>query len=1536
MTPHKKVSSSTKFQKIALPLALLLVLLAGGLWIDGDGLRQAGLSGRGYDCPVRLTAESVGAYRGIPAEMVFQLGQYRSLDIYDVCVIPQDKLELAISKVENPKPGDPDKALEWRMLTLQDENGIIPADGYARAAEHMRGMNSPELSDVAGISSGGWTWIGPGNIGGRVRSILIDPGNPDNMWTGSVSGGIWKTTDGGANWSPVNDFMASLAIGSMAMDKDTPTTMYAGTGEGFFIKQIYPGAGIFRTTDGGATWTQIPTTANENFLWVNRMALHPANPSVMLAATRNGLWRSTNVNEASIADVKWTKELEVSIIKDVDFDPNDGNNAVASGSNGKAYYSKDGGDSWNPAAGLPRGLGWVNRAEVAYAPSNSEIVYLSLFITNPTGTKFYKSIDGGKTYSLVTDQNILTGQGWYNNVVWVDPTDADTLIVGGIDINLSTDGGLTFTNIRHGKNPPISAHPDQHIIIEHPNYDGVTNKTIFIGNDGGVYKAADLSTVGVTTGWTELNNNLGITQFYGAAGNPITGNITGGTQDNGTLYYSGDAEGWTSIGGGDGGFTAVDWVTEGGPWYYGESQNLRLQRWVEGENFSYIHTGLTDTGRCANFIAPFVLDPNTPTTMLAGGCNLWRSTNVTATPPENVSWTIIKDFDNTNFNVSAIAVASGNANYIWVGHNYGALYRTINGLSPTPIWEPRDKTIPNLPNRYVTRIAIDPTNNDHVYVTFGGFSDGNVWKTEDGGVHWEDRSGSGETGLPEVPVRSLVIHPYHSNWIYVGTEVGVFASEDGGLTWSRPQDGPANLSVDELFWMNTTLVAATYGRGLFTTETLDPTTTVIKPNTPDTSLVGQPLIVEFEVIGNGPLTGKVTVNDTASPANCEADVAVGQCEITLPSAGERTLIATYWGDPTFGGSSDSKPHTVRKHYTTTKIHSHNPEYSLPGDRVRVVFTVTANDLEYPLPTGRVWVSDSLSTAVCWGYVSDGYCDINMTNLGPRTLTALYEGDPYFFTSLDQVNHVQDKAVTSIQITSVSPNTAVVGEYVNVSFTVNVTSPVSGTPNGTITVTDSQSQAVCIVFITTANDVCRIIMLNAGPRTLTATFSGNTYFYGSSDTIAHMVNKADTTTTVSVTPYSSVTGQKVTVTFTVTVNEPGSGAPTREVVVTNLLGTATCSASVGIGQCDITLDEIATHVLIAGYQGDDNFNESDDLVFHERSEASTTTTITSISPASSYVDKDVTVNFDVTVNPPGSGTVTGTVTVTDDQSQAECSAPVAAKKCVITLPSAGARTLTATYSRNTIFFGSEDSAPYFVNSGPSPGADTIGVHDPATGNFKLRHTNDAGPPDLDFHFAEEVSGGIPLMGDWDGDGVDTIGVYSPLLGEFHLRNSNDAGPAHVILSHQKLKGGQPIVGDWDGDRADTFGIYLDGFFYLRNQNTIGKPDLRFRFGEAGIIPLAGDWDGDGVDTIGAYSPHLGKFQLRNTNSAGPADITIQDNKFRNKTPLVGDWDGDGDDTLGIYMNGTVFLRNSNDFGEADLKFDYGGEGLLPVTGDGDGS
>ena len=705
--------------------------------------------------------------------------------------------------------------VRYRLMRLEDRFGRMPDDPYSLAKTQIdllkwsgaskriefapavpinpQMFSSTASADAASLANPNlspkrWRWLGPGNIGGRIRSVAISPVNPDIMFAGSVGGGIWKTANGGASWAPVDDFMAVLSVSTIVINPAAPGVMYAGTGEGYGNGDSIRGAGIFKSTDGGTTWSQLPGTANA-FWAVNRLAISPDGRTV-LAVGGSGTYRSVDGS----AFVRVASGIAA---QDVDFSPNDSTKAIAAGW-GAIAYSWDGGRTWQKAAGLPFTGG---RIEAAYARSQPDIVYAAI---DRDGGVLYRSINGGATFGPVyTAGNLMDSQGWYDTAIWVSPVDSNHLLVGGIEMRESRDGGATWQNFAG------YVYGDHHVIVSDPRYDGAGNRRVFFGNDGGVWRADDM--FAVTPGSVRsLNNNLGVTQFYGGAGNASSGTIVGGTQDHGSIVWSPRAgASWKQTLGSDGGFVASD--PTDASYFYAESIYLGLVRSTDGgSTWTGIAAGLRDAGRSANFIAPFILDPNNPNRLLAGGASVWRSDNVKAPAPE---WKAIQGGSGNH--VSAIAVASGNSDLVWAGRSFGRIFKSTNATSASPTF-----TALRVPIRgIVTRITISPTDWNVVYVTTGSFGPTNVLKTTDGGVTWMDATGSGTTGLPDAPVNDLDIDPANPEIIYAATEVGVFQSGDGGAHWELPQDGPANVCVDEMFWMGSTLVALTHGRGAFAIET---------------------------------------------------------------------------------------------------------------------------------------------------------------------------------------------------------------------------------------------------------------------------------------------------------------------------------------------------------------------------------------------------------------------------------------------------------------------------------------------------------------------------------------------------------------------------------------------------------------------------------------------------------------------------------------------------------------------------------------------
>lgn len=789
--------------------------------------------------------------RVIPTEMAERVRSAIGMSDEALQRLPPDRARKLLLELSYP---DLQREREnFRLLQQRDERGIIPPRALFNAltaVERLRRLQAPARPLRAGVPVGrsvvpeqmvpetaglnpnhtGWTSLGPTNVGGRTRSIVIHPTDPKKIWLGSVGGGAWHSADAGQSFRPVDDLMANLAVTTMVMDPTNPKIIYAGTGEGFYNGDALRGAGIFRTTDGVA-WSAIASTAIPGLQYINRLAIS-ADGKVLLAAARTGLYRSADAARAT-----WTRVTTLEAA-DVDFAPASSTAAVLSGLNGEVFYSTDAGVTWRAAT---HATPWSGRVELTYAKKSASIVYASV---NASRGQIWRSTDGGKTYVLRNSAlaggaaaMYLGGQGWYDNVIWAgDPTNSDLVIVGGVDLWRSTDGGNTLVDISTWWSD-ASAHADHHAIVAHPQYNGTTNKVVYFGNDGGFYRTDDVSTVGNDVaaprdaGWVRLNNLYGVTQFFGGAGNVATGTIIGGAQDNGTVTFrtAGGPNAWTEMFGGDGGFNAADQTDPNH--FYGEYVYLNIHRSNNGAQSSDFISGQYWTGtawqwrpgphtipdaqaRAANFIAPFVLDPKNANRILGGGLELWKTENAKApytnAPASGPTWASIKP--GTGQPISAIAIAPTTSDDVWVCHNDGAVFVAHNATQASPAWQRTDDNgTTHLPDRYCARIVVDPIDPKIVYVAFGGYKNDNLWKTTDGGASWK-RSG---TTLPEAPIRAIAIHPAMRNFVYIGTEVGVFASEDGGATWSPTNEGPTNCSVDDLFWMGTTLIAVTHGRGMF-------------------------------------------------------------------------------------------------------------------------------------------------------------------------------------------------------------------------------------------------------------------------------------------------------------------------------------------------------------------------------------------------------------------------------------------------------------------------------------------------------------------------------------------------------------------------------------------------------------------------------------------------------------------------------------------------------------------------------------------------
>ena len=714
-------------------------------------------------------------------------------------------------KLKTDRESGPANALE-NLRMESDENGPPTAAqilrAHAQRAEILK--RTAGIEKAAGLQPSQWQPLGPSNVGGRLRALAFNPSHPSRLFAGSATGGLWISDDAGVTWRASFDFLPNLSISSIVFDPVNPANVYIGTGESY---QGFVGVGVFKSTDGGNTFTFLQSTnvdGNPDWRFVNRLAIHPTNPQVLLAAMTNNDFVHGAIYRTADGGATWTR-VSTSRALDVKFSPTDGSHALAGLDDGTLLYSSDAGLTWNKTAALvatPSADSGA-RAEIAFSTSQGNIAYTS--IDNAHG-EVWKSTDFGATWQKTATPGHLGNQGDYDNAIWVDPTDPNHVIVAGLNIYQSRDGGVSFRQVSASTNAK-SPHADHHQLVSPPNF-AQGNTTLFNGNDGGLYRADNVYSLNQGTtgvGWTNMNNGLMVTQFYGAAGN--NGRIVGGTQDNGSLMLANGQ--WTRIFGGDGGKAAYDASADIA---YGSYQYLSLHRSAGGQPAERICAGILDSnddGQCdpqstrkTNFTSPFMLDPNNPARLLAGGSSLWVTEDARAPQPV---WRAIKAPSTVTDNfINAIAVQEGNSSVVWVGHNNGELYKSTDAGAATPTWTRIGAGV--LPSRIVQRVLTDPANANHVIVAFTGFTPNNLWQTTDGGATWSSITGN----LPAAPIFDVKRNPTNGNWLYVGTSVGVYTSEDNGASWSTSNEGPANIRVRDVFWLdNNTLAAATFGRGLF-------------------------------------------------------------------------------------------------------------------------------------------------------------------------------------------------------------------------------------------------------------------------------------------------------------------------------------------------------------------------------------------------------------------------------------------------------------------------------------------------------------------------------------------------------------------------------------------------------------------------------------------------------------------------------------------------------------------------------------------------
>lgn len=699
-------------------------------------------------------------------------------------------------------------------------------------------------------------------VSGRVTAIAVHPTNPNIVYVGAAQGGVYRSIDGGTNWTQLFDSAQSLAIGAIAIAPSDPEIVYVGTGEPNFSGDSFFGVGVYRINNAGTTADltgPLNKDAGGNDVFTGRgigeILVHPTQPGTIFVCSTSGVaglrstngpfpsrgvYRSTNADTATPTFAKLTG-LAANInasVRDMALDPQNPDNLVANlvagGGTGGIYTTNNalnadpttvtftqtvvfnsGSTSELTAEFAVQKTGGTNGARTYYAA------------TGNLGGRVLRSTDSGATWTQQIDNDFCTPQCFYDIAVDIDPTNTANVYLGGapnLIFGKSVTSGTAFVPATAG------LHVDTHAITVAPSDPTI----IFLGTDGGIYKSTDS---GVT--FLNLNNTqFSATQFVGFDVHPTDPNFSlGGTQDNGTNFYQPTAM-WRRADFGDGGFTVIDqnapdvvnvrmyhtYFNAGNLQGYGTVNNVASAmdngwafRGCQATNATV--NGITCNG-AINFYAPLERGPGNPNTIYYGSDRLYRSAN------EGLNHTVVSQNPIVaGVPLSSIGISPQNDNVRIVGLNNGGLFGTSTGANPLVDLDPTN-TVPNVA---INRSIIDPNNPATAYVALSvfGSTGGVVYKTTnlgDTGTTWTNSSGTGATGLPLVPVDVIVVDPLNSNNVYVGTDIGVYASTDAGATWAPFGTGLPRVAVFDMKITPTRLLRiATHGRGVFQIPILAPT-----------------------------------------------------------------------------------------------------------------------------------------------------------------------------------------------------------------------------------------------------------------------------------------------------------------------------------------------------------------------------------------------------------------------------------------------------------------------------------------------------------------------------------------------------------------------------------------------------------------------------------------------------------------------------------------------------------------------------------------
>jgi PKD repeat protein len=637
--------------------------------------------------------------------------------------------------------------------------------------------------------------LGPSNIGGRTRAILVDWSDTTHYFAGSVAGGLWESRNEGTSWKPVNDNAENLNITALTQNPFNANIIYYSTGEPYPVADASSntggqlGGGIFKSVDGGKTFSVLPSTLNTNFTsaWDIKHSLKDSN-TVFVATDNKGLWRSkdggltfTNVFPSSNAFTR------IEILAD--------GSIIVSQSTMGIYKSSNGDPGTFNLLSNGFATGAFGLIDFAVCKNFPNVMFAAVSASGNGSMKaFYRSSDGGQSWRTITTANVGYGYTWFCLTTAICPTDTNRMFIGSVNIAYTINGGQTWTSA-------MNAHSDYHLLYTVPG-----SSKLLCGNDGGIWRY-NWKTPG---SFEDLNNGYTVTQYYAGSFFPTGLSAIMGAQDNGShRLYQADPD-VISVYGADGAFTGINQKDANKGYVSWQSAGLLRANNLKGNPST---TGISFSSPDGKwFINPFEINN-------ADGNQLYIPTKSRVYRIIGTSYTPITNiFPKQPY---SLGISNDSTPVIYVGGQNMLLARIANGLTATPGGEVMISNIPaGLNLDFIGSIKVHPNDVNTIYITLTNYSNaGRVWKITNTNTTpvWTDISGNMPQSLPCNTIEVDPVDP--DNKIIVGTDFGLYATSDGGVTWIKENRIP-NVCIYNirLRARDRKLFIFSHGRGLWVAD----------------------------------------------------------------------------------------------------------------------------------------------------------------------------------------------------------------------------------------------------------------------------------------------------------------------------------------------------------------------------------------------------------------------------------------------------------------------------------------------------------------------------------------------------------------------------------------------------------------------------------------------------------------------------------------------------------------------------------------------